>query len=321
MDEPVRVKAMDEDGAARWAIRRDAGPLTSSEQAELDAWLAVEERREGMLLRAEATLAYLDRGRALAEDEDVDPHSPRTIFGRRGILAGGVFAVAAAIPAFLLMPPGGVAVETGIGELRRLPLADGSVAMLNTASRISVAMQPDRRSVTLEAGEAWFQIAHDTGRPFIVDAGRVRVRAVGTAFSVRRERGGVDILVTEGVVETWIVGRENELVRAVAGTRAFVPETLTGITAEQAPEAVERVLAWRNGELALAGEPLSYAVSELNRYNRRKIRIMGPTLEREPVVGYFRTNEPEDFARSIAPLIGAHLEISGDELRLIPDNR
>ena len=321
MDERARAKAMDEDAAARWAIRCDAGPLTSDEQAALDAWLAADERREGALLRAEAALVYLDRGRALAETGVDEGPSVRTAPHRRAVLGGGLLAVAASVFAFLLVPPGSEAIQTGIGELRRVPLTDGSVATLNTASKISVVMKPERRSIALETGEAWFQVAHDTKRPFVVDAGRVRIRAVGTAFSVRRGPGGVEVLVTEGVVETWIAGRENERVRAVAGTRAFVPETVARIAPVQAPEAVERALAWRNGELALSGEPLSHAVSELNRYNRQKIRIIGSNLRREPVVGYFRTNAPEDFARSIAPLIGARLEIADGELRLIPDGR
>src|SRR3546814_10056817 len=56
--------------------------------------------------------------------------------------------------------------------------------------------------ITLEEGEAWFQVAHDAHRPFVVDVGSVRIRAVGTAFSVRRNPEGVDVMVTEGVVET-----------------------------------------------------------------------------------------------------------------------
>src|SRR3546814_17933008 len=85
---------MDDDGAARWAIRRDAGPLTPDEQQAFEAWLAADERREGSLLRAEAALVYLDRGPALIEVGD-PPFAPEeeaatpSRVGRRHFPAGG----------------------------------------------------------------------------------------------------------------------------------------------------------------------------------------------------------------------------------------
>ncbi len=320
---------MDEDGAVRWAIRRDGGPLSPAEQSEFEAWLAADERREGALLRAEAALAYLDRARALGDggegtdglESDIGDPDTGARFSRRLFLGGGVVAGAAAagLGALLLLPAGAETVATGLGEVRRMPLADGSVATINTASRIAVSMEAGQRLIRLDEGEAWFQVAHDRTRPFLVDAGRARIRAVGTAFSVRRHAAGVDILVTEGVVEIWAEGRPAQRVRAGVGARAFVPEAAAAIDVAQSPDAVERALAWRNGELALSGETLAYAVSELNRYNQRKIVIDDARLEREPIVGYFRTNQPENFARTIAPLIGARLEIADGALRLVPD--
>src|SRR3546814_5104405 len=83
------------------------------------------------------------------------------------------------------------ALVTGV-QTCALPISDGSIATVNTASRIAVALEPERRHITLEEGEAWFQVAHDAHRPFVVDVGSVRIRAVGTAFSVRRNPEGVD---------------------------------------------------------------------------------------------------------------------------------
>src|SRR5688500_9811919 len=91
---PRRRTGMDDDAAIAWAIRLDNGPLDDQAQSELDAWLAADERRAGALLRAEATLSFLDRGRALAEpplpaegSEAGPVLAPR--FGRRAFLIGG----------------------------------------------------------------------------------------------------------------------------------------------------------------------------------------------------------------------------------------
>ncbi|HEX2813643.1 MAG TPA: FecR domain-containing protein [Sphingopyxis sp.] len=315
---------MDDDGAARWAIRRDAGPLSPGEQREFDTWLAADERREGSLLRAEAALVYIDRGPALIDAESIPaapeeetPAPARTT--RRRFLAGGAIAgtaIAAGIAGVLLMPSG-QQFSTTIGEVRRLPLADGSIATVNTASRIAVALEPERRHITLEEGEAWFQVAHDAHRPFVVDIGNVRVRAVGTAFSVRRNPEGVDVLVTEGVVETWIEGHEATRTRIARGERSFVATGTRAIVAVKAADEIERALAWRGGGLALNGEPLSYAVAELNRYNHRKLVVEDPVLARMPIVGYFRTSEPGDFARAVAPLIGARVEMRSGDMHLV----
>lgn len=315
---------MDDDGAPRWAIRRDAGPLTSDEQQAFDAWLSADERRAGALLRAEAALVYLGTDPTLTEVESTSPGpeeeaAKQSGFSRRWFLAAGALtsAAAAAGIAGVVLMSSGREFSTAVGEVRRLPLADGSIATVNTASRIDVAIQPERRHITLEEGEAWFQVAHDARRPFVVDVGNVRVRAVGTAFSVRRNPEGVDVLVTEGVVETWTVGHEADRVRIAGGQRTFVAEDTRDIVAVNAQDEIERALAWRNGGLAFNGEPLSYAVAELNRYNHRKLMVEDPVLARTPIVGYFRTGEPDDFARSVAPLIGAHVEIGPDEMRLV----
>lgn len=313
----MTATGMDDDDAIRWAVRLDAGPLDAGEQEGLDAWLTGDERRTGALLRAEAALAYLDRGRALPDlapaDAPVATHATR-----RSVLIGGVLGglAAAGLGAFLLWPAGAEQIETARGEVRRVPLADGSFASLNTASKVSVAMAEDHRVIRLEQGEVWFQVAHDRSRPFIVEAGQVRVQAVGTAFSVRLHDGGADVLVTEGVVETWVVGRESQRTRIAAGARGFISAAIQRPEVAQAPEAVDRALAWRTGDLALNGEPLSYAIAEINRYNGRQLVIDDAALAREPLVGYFRTNDPENFARAVASMMNARVSESGQTIHL-----
>jgi transmembrane sensor len=314
--------SLDEDEILRWAIRLDGEPLSESEQQGLDEWLGEDESRQGALLRAQAALAYLDRGRALGSAFDLprdEPTAEETArVGRRGFLVGGVLSglIAAGFGGFLLFHPGVENIATGLGEVRRIPLADGSVASLNTDSRIAVAIGKMARHVKLEDGEAWFQVAHDKSRPFIVEAGQVRVEAVGTAFSVRRRDDGADVLVTEGAVETWVVGHEQERRRIAAGAMGFVAAATSAVEVKQAPEKIDRALAWRNGEIALDGESLAYAAAEINRYNERKLVIDDPDLAREPLVGYFRTNEPENFGKAVAGMLGAQVTEDGNTIHL-----
>ena len=306
----------DEEAAARWAVRLDGGPLDAADQKELDHWFAVDERRAGALLRAEAALAYLDRGRALSKGDERES-GPRSARLWKPIAAAGSLAAAVALAVFLVPASRSDRIEiaTAVGEIRRVPLTDGSVASVNTDSDVEIEMASDQRNIRLNNGEAWFQVAHDRTRPFLVEAGKIRVQAVGTAFSVRRTAAGAEILVTEGVVEAWALGGDGR-VRIPAGNRGFVPAGRGGVKVTPAPGGVDRALAWRTGELALDGESLGFAAGELNRYNRRAIVIDDPALGREPLVGYFRVDQPEAFARAVASTLGARVRVAGETIHL-----
>jgi transmembrane sensor len=299
-----------QDQAADWAVKRDAGPLAPEVQIRFDAWLAGDSRRRGALLRAQAALSLI-----LAPDvEDRVSTRPRRL--DRRALIGGMSAAAAAVGALVLIPVlAGRRYSTDIGEIRRVPLADGSLAAINTNTEIAVDLQPNRRAVRLDRGEAWFQVAKDPARPFVVTAGSTRVRAVGTAFSVRRRTMGVEVLVTEGVVEVWS-GKGGATRRVSAGDRIFVSETAGPAKALHRPLEMDRALAWRDGQIVLDGDTIAAAVSEFNRYNTRKIVITDPQLEGRRIIGWFHTNEPESFARAVAASENASLDESGGVILL-----
>lgn len=302
------------DEAAGWVARMDAGNWDDVHEAELQAWLDGDARRSGALLQAQAAWMTLDKPVAAARAADVgdvdDAAKPRR-FGRRGFLYGGGGALAASVAFALAWNLRGTAYETSVGEIRRVPLADGSVAAINTASKIEVALAESRRSVVLDRGEAWFQVAKDAKRPFVVEAGRVRVQAVGTAFSVRRRGNGADVLVTEGVVEAWADGAEGNRIRLIAGQSAFVADNAAIERAAAVPSSVDRKLAWRSGKIDLLGETLTGAIAEFNRYNERQIVLADPALGSEQFDGVFRTDDPEGFAIAVKSALDVPVDVSG----------
>ena len=89
---------------------------------------------------------------------------------------------------------------TPIGGIASVPLQDGSNITLNTATEVHVALTGRERDIDLERGEAFFQVAKDAKRPFVVNAGRKRVIAVGTQFSVLRDGDDIRVIVSEGTV-------------------------------------------------------------------------------------------------------------------------
>lgn len=290
--------------AAEWAARLATGPLPADRAAELQRWLALDPRHRGALIRAQAALAALSgRDASVARPRA----APRPRIGRRAMLPGG--AACALAGAFFALRPAPV-LATGIGEIRRTPLADGSTVVLDTATRLRPAVSRAARHVQLEQGRALFRVAHDPARPFIVAAGGIRVRAVGTVFSV--EQGDeVGVLVTEGSVE--VTGALRPLLLR-AGQRGWFRTGTSPAVERLTDQDLAHALDWREGRLELYGQTLASAVATINRYNRRPIVVPDPALARESLHGAFRNDDPEGFARVAALSLDAHARIEADRI-------
>ncbi|MCW4460240.1 FecR domain-containing protein [Sphingomonas sp. BT-65] len=305
-----------EEAAAAWALRH---PLDAAGRAELEAWLAQDRRHAGALLRAQAGLSVIDH--AVARDAPIDveggmPSNPAPT--RRWLLAGVGGAMAAGIAAIVAWPHLMVErVTTARGEIRRLPLADGSVATIDTSSVLRVAMADDSRRIALQEGQAWFQVAKDRKRPFVVDAGIAQVRAVGTAFSVRRAGNGVRVAVTEGRVAAWATDSGGTMTILEAGQYATFRPGAAGPEVVTAPAAIERSLAWRSGEIALENETLGSAVEQFNRYNQQQLVIVDGDLAGARLVGLFRIDRPGDFAATLSASLDVTATTTPAEIRLV----
>jgi transmembrane sensor len=254
-------------------------------------------------LQAEAAWLSLDK----AHDGVAAIDHGRQRFSRRTVL-GTASALAATLIGALFWRRSGTVYRTELGEIRHVPLADGSSATINSDSEVKVRLADNRREVRLASGEAWFRVMKDPMRPFVVEAGQVVVQAVGTAFSVRRRENGADVLVTEGVVETWAVQADGHRIRLVAGQSAFVGDNAEVRMAAATPSSVDRTLAWRSGTIDLSGERVVDAIEEFNRYNRRKLVLEDPRLASEQFDGSFRTDDPEGFANAVGRSFGVAID-------------
>jgi transmembrane sensor len=310
-----------EQQAAEWAVRH---PLRRDEQAQLDDWLSQDERHGGALLRAMAGLSAIETELATEVDTDKPVHievAHRPT--RRWLLGGGIGLTAAAAASVVIGWPRliGQHITTARGEIRRLPLADGSVATINSDSDLRIVLAGDSRRVDLERGQAWFQVAKDRTRPFVVDAGIAQARAVGTAFSVVRGRDGVQVAVTEGVVAVWPSDSSGMMTILEAGQFANFRTAGGAPTIGSAPGEIERALAWRNGEIALENDSLAEAIASFNRYNRKQIVLTDQSLAQEKLVGLFRLDKPENFASMLGESLDLDVSVTTEEIRLARKNK
>ena len=202
--------------------------------------------------------------------------------------------------------------------------------LLNTNSRAKVAYSPERRTVRLLNGEAYFTVTPGAERPFIVYAGNGMVRAVGTAFSVNIKPEGVEVTVTEGSVELNALGdypaknptpADNSIVdenidRAAilkAGQSATVAQTIQQVeTIEQ--EQMDMKLSWQEGLLRFSGDSLEEVVAEVSRYTSLSIEIRDPKLHDLRIGGIFKVGEIEKMFEALEAGFGIRAERVNENL-------
>ena len=339
------AKSLDETAAA-WVARLDAAELTPAEQLALESWLNSDSRCAGAFARARALFVSPD---ITAELRATRRPSFLPVLSTR-FVRGGYLAAAAAVAAIVV----GIAFLSGprevvekhlysseLGEVRQIHLADGTRVTLNTNSALQIEYSKESRLVTLQRGEAYFEVAKDAQRPFIVAGSSAQARAVGTAYDVRlgEETGEMRIRVMDGRVAVEPPPSDrNAAVRAIG--KLFGLESARGAylnvnqeaqvwvgkegadkgetevsVHELQPDVLERSLMWREGLLSFEGVTLADAIAEFARYSPQKVQVHG-TLANEHVSGLFAANDPAAFARAIAISLRAKIRTEDQALIL-----
>ena len=206
-------------------------------------------------------------------------------------------------------------VTTSAGEQRNLTLEDGTRVSLNTSTRVRIEYSKTQRRVQLDAGEALFDVAQRAERPFVVAVGEWEVRALGTAFLIRREEERSAITLMEGKVAVTRQGRSEDkgvilspgqqltlgLVRKV---QKLDQQSLAGLT------------AWRQGYVQIDNLTLGDAIAEMNRYSSVRLIVEGDEALRLRVSGVFRAGDVRSFAHAIALTHGLQLHEEGAKIVL-----
>jgi len=298
--------------ASEWLARRDAGRLTDAEEGRFQAWLAESTLHRVEFLRIEAAWQETQRLKALAGGMQGEqppaagswnlspffetPSARTPTRFRKWVLAASVLLLVHAGLLAWILRADRKHYKTPIGGTASVPISDGSLVTLNTNSEIRVALSKAERRVYLEQGEAFFEVAKDSSRPFVVEAGKKRVVAVATQFSVRREGDVIDVVVTDGrvrVEDTSTVAADRSVL-LTAGTLARAGDAGVLVQRKTVSEA-EESLSWRAGTLTFHDETLADAIAEFNRYSVRKVMIVDPGVAGLKIEGTFRSSNLASF--------------------------
>lgn len=238
--------------------------------------------------------------------------------GGRG-LAGAVLLGAIGVAlAFGWQAHSGKSYRTGVGEQRLVRLEDGSRVRLDTDSQVRVRLRSSERAIELVSGQAFFEVAHDAARPFVVRADGASITALGTRFDVSRTKTGVEVTLIEGKVR-------------VDGEAAGTPASWTLRPGQQVAvglalaEPVVRTVdagaatSWTTGRLVFRGVPLAAAIAEVNRYSPRKVVLEDTALAATPVTGAFDSGDTDAFVAAVSDVYDLRVDqADAREIRLKP---
>lgn len=305
------------DLAAAWFARQRSGEMTAQDRQELRAWLDADPRRRA----AYASVRQAWGGAAILRGDpavlEIREHWTRR---RRRALA--MRAMAASLAVVILASAGWFSwwyseqprplrddsFRTAVGERSTIELPDGSELILNTDTVVRTRRAEDRRLVFLEKGQAFFRVARDPERPFVVTAGGRTVTALGTAFAVRLdEAGGFEVTLVEGKVRVEAPLAERAAPSAGKAVSFQATELTPGSQLVATTQEPWRVTAanitvetsWTRDILIFDDEPLSAVVAELNRYSDKKIVVAGAGIGDTPVSGTFRAGDVDSFVRTV----------------------
>lgn len=246
--------------------------------------------------------------------------------------------------------------SSAIGKQTTIRLADGSVVLLNTNSQIHVEYTEHHRNIHLIQGEAHFEVAKNKALPFRVYAGKGRVQAVGTAFTVYLREQDVDVLVTEGKVDLAALSVTPVTASALSDTSSVnagdnnSPEFYLALPVEQlgrleAGEGATMLVSqrsesgskqrdlkvkpmdagkrarrdtWRKGLVLFTGDSLEDVIAEVGRYSPVVIEILDPELKKIRVGGQFRVGDIDSMFDVLESNFGLHIKpLGNNQVRIL----
>lgn len=304
------------DEAIAWHVRMSAGDADEAAWRAFTAWLEADTANRAAYDRVEDFDAEIDP-QAAAQATVVSFRRPAPATRRNWIAAGGLVAasllVVAGAAAWLDRIPS-TQYATGIGETKMVTLADGSVVTLNTDTVIDTAVSRRTRNVTLERGEALFEVAKDKAHPFIVTVGDRHVRVVGTVFDVTRDKSEIAVVVAEGKVTVSQSGAQSPEVLLTPGQRVagYEGQKLSAVETVNAA----RALAWRQGYLIYDNASLSSVVSDLNRYFTVPVSLADDGVARRRFSGVLKIDGESAMLNRIAQFLPVRIEQANGQIVL-----
>lgn len=316
--------------AARWDARLRSTDCTSDDRAAFNAWLEADPHNVAAYETLQLSLASLHQAYATApmlqrlrhDALQANPARVTPLFQRAAaalaavaLLTGGMLlwtdrhdgqTASAPLPRF----------ETTVGERATFALPDGSQLTLDSKSAVEIEYTGSIRGLKLERGQAHFDVAHDSARPFVVTVDQRSVTAVGTAFDIRKGARNTTVTVVEGEVRvTSTTGSKAASDRHVIAGQRLTADLGSGRDNVATVDLLTET-SWRKGQIIFDDTPLANVLEDLNRYTDKPIVLQDQELAQLRVSGMFTTAKPMRFVNGLSDYLPVKLQVISDEVVL-----
>lgn len=329
------------EAAAHWQARAASDEMSRADEQAFEAWVDQQPANKNAADRVQAVWdIFEDTGddvhvKALRQAALADTPSQAVTpwFSRLAVAAAAGILVMFLAPQFMdRAPPVQQAEQTqpeaqpaanseteyvaGTGERFEATLPDGTLVTLNTDTRIAIDFSPGERVVRLTRGQAFFKVAKNPDRPFIVKAADRHITALGTAFEVRLDPGRIEVVLTEGKVAITHAPERAGISAIPASDVVLIPGqalvAVLGKPQEVVAANIEQKLRWREGLVEFKDTPLRTAVAEMSRYSNRPMRIVDDQIADLRISGVFHTGDISNFGDIVSAILPVEARTGAD---------
>jgi transmembrane sensor len=309
--------------AARWHARMLATDCAHADRESLKEWLAHSHHHDAAYGRVARILSAVDSGRAdprlqlLAEqafEESAAIPKKRAVALWTAAVAASLALVAITLVTWVGPHSDVSALAYETSEQRStIVLSDGSTVVLDVGTRIAVKITDESREVKLLVGRALFEVAHDAGRPFSVEANDARTTALGTRFQVALSDKAVEVVLEEGsvAVERFDAGAKLAWSERLRPGEQVVIDSITGIGSKRAVDSYSAT-SWIQNRHVFRDTRLDDALQEINRYAAKKVRLGDPSLADWHLAGSFIAGDSEQIMAAVASVLPVRVVIIGE---------
>lgn len=283
------------------------GEASAVEIATIESWMAADEKNRryfnhfkliwetSKTLQTESKLdvdASWDKFKELKKSAPATNAAVKTMPKRNSwmrIAAIGLLVLCSGVVLYSVLKPGKpnmLTFQTG-DKVRIDTLADGSIITLNKNSSLTYPdrFNSDTREISLNRGEAFFDVAHDKSKPFIIHVNDISVKVVGTSFNIKTAGTQTNVIVETGIVQ---VIRKKVVIRLKPKEQVTVDSGAGKITKSQSTDLLYNY--YRTKTFVPNKTPLWRFVQILNEVYHVNIVIANPKVAQQLLTSTFKTD-------------------------------
>ena len=201
-------------------------------------------------------------------------------------------------------------ISSEIASIQNVSLPDGSSVTLNASSKLKykTSFGKETRNVTLE-GEAYFEVAKNPDKPFIIHVNNIEIKVLGTSFNVKayKDQNNIEVTVAEGTVSVYHKNTEDKPVIITKGQQAIYSTESQII--EKKENSNQNFIAWKTRTIIFENDNLSDIVKTLQSVYHQEFVIENAQLKNCRLTSSFENKD----LKSVLKILESTLEISFEE--------